>query len=162
MSVSDLFSAWGAGLSTILAILQYRQWRKQEEVVSVRIFGECLEEYGSDLCLTVTNLTSHSLGIEFIGIGFGYRKWLTPWKISPHEIDSLELIGADGCSTGKTIVDPLDAGAAADFCTRLNTMKELEAAKSFRLGFNWCHYVWIDHTRSQQHFRARVLWGKYA
>ena len=89
-TASDIISIYGAGLATVVAIIQYRQWRKSFDTLLVA--SNTYHGAKSDFEVVITNANQHLIIIGFVGAGVFYRPWLMPWCVRHSNIVSMYMI----------------------------------------------------------------------
>jgi len=72
-------------LATALAFIQYRQWRKSEEPLTVTI-GKDFAGPPEHMEAVITNTQQSDVYLDFVGVGYRYRSWRQPWRRRHHEI----------------------------------------------------------------------------
>ena len=111
ISADNIISLYGAALATIIAVIQYRQWRKSQEILIDS--SNTYHGIEADFEIVVTNPNSFSIAVGFVGTGVFYRGWLTPWRVQHSSIVSMYLV-ENGMLTSKGAHGTLNPGQVMD------------------------------------------------
>jgi hypothetical protein len=144
MALGDLVGLYGALLASALAFIQYRQWRESSDKLSISLY----DEYAGPpfhVEVTITNLSSSTAYLKFIGIGVSYRTWLRPWKRLCCELVSLNAT-EDGYLTGKNFEGALSAGQSVDVYADSKTCRHIETRPTLAKGFSWKWIIEVEHS----------------
>ena len=151
--MADPVALYGAALATTLAVIQYRQWKSAQEVLAFKIY-EKPTTFPAPIDATITNITSHTIYLEFVGIGYSFRPYLRPWKIrflSIHQMKEAE----DGFLSGKGAMGALEPGKTLEVYFDEGDFKTLPKPAR-KEGFDVRLCAWIDHSRSDKTYRKVI------
>jgi hypothetical protein len=146
MDASDLIALYGAGLATALAVFQYKQWRKSEDPLVVTISSEF--RLPGHMEAVITNTQQSDVYIDFVGIGYRYRRWIEPWRSSFDELPSMKAC-EDGCLSGRGAGGLLKPGHMMEVYFEASDFRKLDKPLS-RKGFSRRLCIWIDHSRADR------------
>lgn len=153
ISTGDAFATYGAVLATMLAVIQYRQWGIAQEILTFKSFENPVPVPALILA-TITNITSHIVYLEFVGIGYSYRSYSKPWKVRSHHISFMK-ISEGGFATEKGASGSLEPGNALEVYLEKKECQKLERPTR-QTGFDIRLCAWIDHSRSDHIFRKVI------
>jgi len=153
ISAGDVIAIYGAVLATVLAVVQYRQWKIAQEILSFKIYEKPLT-FPAPIDATITNITSHIVYLEFVGIGYSYRSYWSPWRVSFLGINSMK-VAEDGFASGKGAEGALEPGKTLEVYFEEKDFQKLERPTRHH-GVNIRLCAWIDHSRSDQTFRKVI------
>jgi hypothetical protein len=147
MSLGDVIAIYGAALASALAIIQYRQWLKSEEGLLVTPSREFCDP-STHLSATITNTQQSIVYLDFVGVGYRYRPWKTPW--TRRHLDILSMLAIEGDYLTKRGVErSLAPGEIIDVYFDERDGGVLERPNR-RAGFSWCLCIWVDPSRSDR------------
>ena len=153
MNSVDPIALYGALLATILAVIQYRQWKSAQEVLTFKIYEKPLD-FPAHIDATITNITPHLIYLEFVGIGYSYRPYVRPWTTSFLGIHSMKE-SENGLLSGKGAEGELEPGKTVEVYFEDKDFGRLERPTR-RQGFDIHLCAWIDHSRSDKSFRKVI------
>lgn len=153
ITVADGIAAYGAALATILAILQFNQWVRTQDRLLVVPSKEFRRE-GDHLEVTITNISHSPVHLDFVGIGFDYRPWTSPWKRKYEELHSMNAVQDDHLS-GLNAGGWVFAGETTDVYWEGRAFAKLKR-HTYKAGFRPRLAVWIDHSQSEKSLRKAV------
>jgi hypothetical protein len=153
IATGDAIAIYGAVLATALAAIQYRQWKSAQEILTFKIYEKPFN-FPAPIDATITNITSHMVYLEFVGIGYSYRSYWKPWKITFLGLNSMK-VAEDGFASGKGAEGALEPGKTMEVYFEEKDFQRLERPNK-QHGFNIRLCAWIDHSGSDQTFRKSI------
>jgi hypothetical protein len=149
----DPVALYGAVLATTVAVIQYIQWKTAREVLTFKIY-EKASSFPAPIDATITNISSHVIDLEFVGIGWSFRSYSRPWTVrflGIHQMMEVE----HGIASGKGASGTLDPGKTMEVYFEEKDFTRLERPTR-RNGFDIRLCAWIDHSRSDDTFRKVI------
>ena len=153
--VGDIIAVYGALLASVLAFVQLKQWRASERLFSIVYFGNVNHPSRSSVEVYLTNLSSHPIDIDFIGLGWGYRRWFAPWKLEMHEISGLREI-RNNSRTRKGVSRTIMPGEKLEGYLERGDIAELKESMSFTNGLDGGFRLYIEHSLNNRPFIEKI------
>jgi hypothetical protein len=150
MNFADVIALYGGGLATLLAVIQYRQWRSADQPLVVTLSKEC-DPPPALTEAVITNTQQMDVYVDFVGIGYEYRPWRSPWKRAHDDIFSMKACEG-GCLSGKGAGGLLKAGAFMEVYFEEADYRALTRPPA-RSGFFRRLMLWVEHSRSDVPYR---------
>ena len=143
----DIIALYGAILATAVAVVQYRQWQKSEEPLVVTV-NKDFAGPPEHMEAVITNTQQSDVYVDFVGVGYRYRPWRSPWRHTFEEIHSMKLC-EEGCLSGKGAEGLIKPGSFMEVYFERHDFRSLECPVA-RIGFAARLCVWVDHSRADR------------
>ena len=152
MNTGDLIGIYGAVVATIVAAVQIREHFRTPPVLNARLYDP-FSLPSKSIDVFVTNLTATQIQFAFVGVGYSFRPWFSPWRRKLDEATGLRLSRSYGASEPVQVYDEIGPSETLEGAIWEDNTEWRKRLKWFGIrGFDFRLTFNADHSFSNKGF----------
>jgi hypothetical protein len=152
MGFSDLVTLYAATVATGVAIFQFVDWRDRRKLFSIQWLPSSNEIYDG-VEISITYIGSLPIKISYVGVGYSFRPWKSPWHRKPADSEWLRELKNDSF---EVVQREMKRGDVLDCQSDNESLPRWNPVGTSWPGFGFSPSILIDHSLDNQTY-VRVL-----